>query len=136
MACRLTHDTKSVMINDKKIVQKRFSNCNTKIVIYCIQCPCNLTYIGQTGQPVKTRILQHKSRIKCKVQGAPLVSHYMEHAHTENDLEWSVIFVVDKDPRGGSTQTMLTRKEAELIEKYRTAYHGLNELDGVWALIS
>ena len=135
MACKLTHDTKFVWINGIKIDQKRFSNCNTKNVAYCIQCPCKLTYIGQTVQPVKTRILQHKSRIKCKVKGAPLVNHYMEHSHTENDLEWSVIFVAEKDTRGGSVQTMLTRKEAALIEKYRTAHNGLNELDELWALI-
>ena len=64
-----------------------------------------------------------------------MVSHYVEQAHTENDMEWSVIFVVDKDPRGGSVQSTLVRKEAELIEKYRTAYHCLNELDEIWALI-
>ena len=45
-ACKLTHDTKSIVINGTTIYQKRFSNCNTKNVIYCIQCPCHLTYIG------------------------------------------------------------------------------------------
>ena len=136
VACKFTQDVKSVMINDIKIDLKRFSNCNTKNVVYCINCPCKLFYIGQTGQAVKTRILQHRSRIKCKVQGAPLVSHFTELSHSENDLEWYVIFVIDKDRRGGSIQSTLTRKEAELIEKFHTAQHGLNELDEVWALIN
>ena len=63
------------------------------------------------------------------------MSHFTELSHSENDLEWFVIFVVDKDRRGGSIQSALLRKEAELIEKFRTAQLGLNELDEVWALI-
>ena len=105
-------------------------------MIYCIQCPCKLTYIGQTVQPVKTRILQHKSRIRCKIQGAPLVNHFLMNQHTENDFEWSVIFVAEKDVRGGSLQTILLRKEAALIDRYSTAQKGLNEQDELWALIS
>ena len=60
LVCKLTQDTKSIKINDVEVCQTRFSNCNTKNVVYSIQSPCNKTYIGQTMQPVKTRILQHK----------------------------------------------------------------------------
>ena len=135
-ACTLTKDTKSIEINGSCVQQKKFSNCNTKNVVYCILCPCGLPYIGQTIQPVKARILQHRSRIRCAVQGAPLVNHFLTKGHNENDLQWSVIFVGNKDPRGGSLQTLLQRKEAIFIDRYKTARNGLNEDDEIWTLIS
>ena len=85
---------------------------------------------------MKTRILQHKSRIKCGVQGAPLVNHFQISGHTENDFFWSVIFVAEPDPRGGSIQGLLQRKEAALIARFKTSEGGLNEANEIWTLIS
>lgn len=63
VCCDFTFNTNTFEHGNIKHNLQLFSDCNTKNVIYCIWCPCGLTYIGQTQQPVKARIGQHRSRI-------------------------------------------------------------------------
>ncbi|CAJ0941267.1 unnamed protein product [Ranitomeya imitator] len=37
----------------KKYKIKDYSTCDTTFVIYLINCPCGLLYIGETTQPIK-----------------------------------------------------------------------------------
>nr|XP_008114451.1 PREDICTED: uncharacterized protein LOC103279723 [Anolis carolinensis] len=45
-----------------------FTTCATDQVIYVLQCECNLLYVGMTTRSVRSRILEHRSRIKKQIQ--------------------------------------------------------------------
>ncbi|XP_078510443.1 uncharacterized protein LOC144770079 [Lissotriton helveticus] len=111
-----------------------FSNCKSKFVVYGITCPCHLLYIGKTNQEIRQRISQHKSRIKKKVENAPLVLHWTRMQHVVSDLKWTVISKVEKNPRGGDQNLALSKREAFLIVKFDTSVSGLNELSEIFKL--
>mgnify|MGYP002804684881 CR=1 FL=1 len=102
------------------------SNCNTINVIYCIWCPCDLIYIGQTTQPVKTRIGQHRSRIRCGTENAPLAAHFQEKGHSVDDIRWQVVETICTPERGGDMGAMLLRKECKWITRCCSIDTGLN----------
>ena len=58
--CHLTSVTHSVKLQDGSSWALRdFSNCNTPNVVYLIECPCGLQYVGMTPRKVKLRIIEH-----------------------------------------------------------------------------
>lgn len=83
------------------------SNCNIRNVVYCLWRPCNLPYIGQTQQPVKARIGQHRSRIRRSVVNDPLVTHFAEQNHTADYIRWQIIDQAIIPERGGDLTQIL-----------------------------
>lgn len=53
-------------------------------VVYEIPCSCKKIYIGQTSQPVKERMRQHKNNIKNKSEYSAVVQHYKNNSHELN----------------------------------------------------
>lgn len=53
-------------------------------VVYEIPCSCKKIYIGQTSQPVKERMRQHKNNIKNKSEYSAVVQHYKNNTHELN----------------------------------------------------
>mgnify|MGYP002804721349 CR=1 FL=1 len=127
--CAFTLGVKKFSHGTIEVDLKHFSNCNTANVVYAIWCPCGWIYIGQTTQPVKSRIIQHRSRIRCQTASAPLVAHYLALNHTEDEILWQVVEVVKLPPRGGSLSKLLLRAECKWITKCRSIDSGLNTLD-------
>ncbi|XP_078523043.1 uncharacterized protein LOC144792069 [Lissotriton helveticus] len=66
----------------KSIILKLSADCNTAGVIYAIQCPCGLTYVGRTSRKIKTRIIEHKSTIRNKSTTSSLATHWSSASHT------------------------------------------------------
>ena len=129
VACEFTLNGKSFSHGSINYELRHFSNCNTSNVVYAIWCPCGLVYIGQTTQPVKSRIIQHRSRIRCQIANAPLVAHFVTLNHTADDIIWQVIEVVKLPPRGGSLSALLLRVECKWITKCGSIDRGLNTLE-------
>lgn len=86
----------------KEYVLRHRTTCGSQNVIHAIACPCDLLYIGKTSRSFKTRILEHKSRLKHKVMQAPLVPHCQEFPQfwdvalflwgtSKNSDEWKII---------------------------------------------
>ncbi|KAJ1112127.1 hypothetical protein NDU88_000395, partial [Pleurodeles waltl] len=69
---------------------KQFTNCASKNVMYCIQCPCSLFYIGKTPQ-VRKCIIQYQSRILSNVVIVPMVEHCNLMKDAPNDMHWFVL---------------------------------------------
>ena len=53
------------------------ANCNTKQVVYMIQCKkCGQQYVGQTGQSLKERFKKHLQKIKHNKEANTLHKHF------------------------------------------------------------
>ena len=58
--CKFILSDSSVQINDKVYYLKDKFDCNSEGVVYIIFClKCNLSYVGQTGNPIRSRIQSH-----------------------------------------------------------------------------
>ncbi|XP_069460848.1 uncharacterized protein [Ambystoma mexicanum] len=122
--CKLTKKITSFKIEERDWQIKHFSNCKTPNVIYVIECPCGMRYVGQPKRQVNKRIGEHRSCIRCRVHTAPLVSHYIEHQHGVDDMKW---WVVDTILNNTNTTNALNHKEAWWIFKLKATTRGLNE---------
>lgn len=91
-------------ITQKRFYIDDFSNCDTTHVIYIIQCPCSLLYVGKTKRNIRVRIIEHKSCIRRRVIDKPLVQHWIDQAHTLSDLKFCVIKKVRMNWRGGNRE--------------------------------
>ncbi|CAJ0949522.1 unnamed protein product [Ranitomeya imitator] len=111
----------------KRYPINNFFTCNTNFAVYLIKCPCGLLYVGETTQPVKSRISKHKSTIRCKNLLLPLPSHFIEKGHNLSQLKFQIIEHVTPLRRGGDRITMLKRREAYWIHELNTlSPKGLN----------
>ena len=63
-------------------------NCNTRHVVYLIQCSnCKHQYVGQTFNSIKRRLVQHLANIKNK-KATPLYEHFQPHVcGTERNVQ-------------------------------------------------
>lgn len=77
------------------------TTCQSVYVVYFVHCPCSLHYIGRTIRSVKIRLSEHASRLRQRIDTAPMVAHCIAHNHVFEDLVWTVIDHVPLDPRGG-----------------------------------
>ena len=118
--CHLTKVTHSIKLRDGSPWDLRdFTNCNTPNVVYLIECPCGLRYVGMTSRKVKLRIIEHCSTIRCKKANTKMTTHFLELGHTPNDLHWTVI---ERTPG----QHLLER-EQRWVFRLGTHINGLND---------
>lgn len=58
-----------------------------------LKCQCPLYYVGQTTHSLRTRLLEHQSRIRLKTPEAPLVEHFLTKGHREDAFKCTVLHV-------------------------------------------
>ncbi|XP_069464765.1 uncharacterized protein [Ambystoma mexicanum] len=122
--CQFTSKIQHFQVGYKTWTLKDISNCKTTQVVYCIECPCKLRYVGQTTRSVGTRISEHRSRIRCKNLTSPLVQHYMDKKHTTQDIKW---WVLERVRNGPNIQGRLLDLESRWIHRLDSVQQGLNE---------
>ncbi|CAJ0947650.1 unnamed protein product [Ranitomeya imitator] len=106
---------------------KGFFTCDSSFVIYAIKCPCGLLYIGETTQPIRSRISKHKSTIRCQNLLLPLPSHFVSKGHNISQLRFQVLEHIPVQRRGGNRIHLLKKKEAYWIHELQTlSPKGLN----------
>ena len=77
--CKFTKSTKTLSLPDGTTqTQWTHTNCNTAMCVYLISCPCDKYYVGMTSRPVKIRIGEHRSTIRCGRSSTKLTNHYLE----------------------------------------------------------
>lgn len=83
--CPQTLETDKVVFPELnlEIDLKHFSNCASKRVIYLIKRPCPKYYIAMSTRAIRTRIIEHKSRIHQQHLDLPLVPHFVENDHAD-----------------------------------------------------
>lgn len=77
-------------VNGFKIVLSHISSCETRNVIYYVQCVCLKVYVGISRRAVNFRILAHSPRIRNQVEEAPMVSHFIKAGHSPGHLSYFV----------------------------------------------
>jgi Reverse transcriptase (RNA-dependent DNA polymerase) len=103
---------------------------NKRNVVYQIPMePCNRVYIGETGQPLKKRMGQHKSACKtCKPERSSVAEHILS---CKCGVNWDNITVL------ATEQNQFKRKIRESIEMEKAGYinYGAksHQLSTVWS---
>lgn len=109
--------------NHKSFITPQYTNCNSKNVIYlleCTKCTKGNQYVGQTTRCMNVRLAGHRaaSRIKTNL---PLYKHFIskkDHS-MERDIK---ITILEK-----TSAPLLTSRESLWINRLQTVYpHGLN----------
>lgn len=105
-----------------------FSTCNTKNVVYLIQCPCGLRYVGRTSTKLKTRIREHWRNIRIGLHTHNLSIHYkLKHNQNPSGSLFWIVEVVKGWWRGENPENKLNKKKGEWSYKLGTlAPGGLN----------
>lgn len=62
--------------------------------VYLVIRQCNLCYMGSTRRKLKTRVIEHKSRIRNRVPDVPMVQHFLEFKYRADDFRFMVLEIV------------------------------------------
>lgn len=117
--CKLAIQSDTLQHNGLTLTNKRFVNCSSRNVIYFIKCSCGRAYVGYTKRMIRTRICEHRSRIRNHTQDAPLVAHFEQAGHSEEDFKFWIIEQIMGGP-GKDVQRSLLQKETQWIFKLNT----------------
>ncbi len=106
-----------------------FANCNTKCVVYRLECPCGHFYIGRTKRRFKDRLGEHKTAIRTKNQNYAMAVHYEEAGHgSPSSLRAVVLESVPPNIRGGDrVKKLLQRETFWIVTLQATKPPGLND---------
>lgn len=103
-------------------------SCATQGVIYLLQCPCNLQYVGKTKRAFKVRLGEHIRNIKNGLPTHSVSDHFLKHHNRDPTKLWySIIDVVRLNWRGGNPDRQLAQREMKWIYMLKTLHPaGLN----------
>lgn len=124
--CKACRNSKRVLhynipeTNIRKQINK-FITCGTTHVVYCLQCPCGLNYIGSTIHPLKIRVLEHLRAIEKNDVQYPVARHFAEiHSSSRNLLQFYGLDTIQAHERGGDRIRQLRRLESRYIIDLQT----------------
>lgn len=102
--------------------------CNTTGVVYMLDCPCGLQYIGRTIRNLKTRIYEHVYNIKRGLETHSVSLHFKEaHNSDPKFLRFWGIDQVKPNWRGALKIRALSKLESKWIYSMQTLNpRGLN----------
>ncbi|OCT89306.1 hypothetical protein XELAEV_18017926mg [Xenopus laevis] len=131
--CRTCKGCKTSKINDRKadkfisnVTKEEFNiktilTCNSKNIIYLLQCPCNLQYIGRTNRTLKIRIREHMNNIKKGLLTHSVSAHFKTHHNSDPSLlKFMGIAQKKKHWRGNDIVQAISREETYWIHKLKT----------------
>ena len=119
--CPLINNCKFVNINGKSFTIKHKLDCNSEGVVYVITClKCELSYVGETGNKLRTRLNQHINDVEHHRDTA-VANHFGSPGHhIYSDFRITPIFS-EKNARHRKSM------ESKLIDLFNTATLGMNE---------
>ena len=107
---------------------KPFITCSSKGVVYLLQCPCGLQYVGRTKRELKIRLNEHIAKIRNGFPNHSVSRHY-DLVHHRNP-EGTLFVGIDKykpNWRGSSLTREISKTEMAWIHRLRTYLpYGLN----------
>ncbi|OCT55735.1 hypothetical protein XELAEV_18004486mg, partial [Xenopus laevis] len=94
-----------------------FYTCVSKYVVYVLVCPCDLIYVGETTQMIKSRISQHRSAINLGNTSQPVSKLFLEKGHSADQLRFMVLEMIPPLKNGGDPELRLKQREVWWIHK-------------------
>lgn len=116
----------------------RFITCTSEGVVYLIQCPCGLQYVGRTKRAPKVRLTEHINNIRRGFDKHP-VSRHFDEVHSRDPSNTLYVGIDKYRPhwRGSSLVREIYKCEMSWIYRLRTyAPFGLNVDTDVNAFIN
>ena len=101
-------------------------DCNTKNVIYCIECSkpgCHQQYIGQTQNSLKERFNQHKGYVRNEKLAKATGFHFNQTGHQISDMQVTIVEKVFN-----RCEFFRKRRESLYIQKFNTKHKGMNRI--------
>lgn len=107
---------------------KESITCNSIGVVYLIQCPCHLQYVGRTIRALKTRLYEHVYKIRRGFEQHNLSLHFKLHHNSDPSLMTFVgLEQVNIPWRGANRTKLISQKESRWIFELNTLTpRGLN----------
>ncbi|XP_077341766.1 suppressor of cytokine signaling 5 isoform X1 [Lithobates pipiens] len=115
-----------------------FITCSSEAVVYLIQFPCGLQYVGRTKRALKVRLNEHIANIKWGFDKHPLSRHYDEkHGRDPSNTLYMGIDKYKPHWRGGALVREISRLEMSWIHRLKTyTPYGMNTDTDVNAFIN
>ena len=101
-------------------------DCNTRNIIYCIQClkhGCGQQYIGQTQNSLKDRFNQHRGYVNNKKLEKATGLHFNLAGHSISDMHVTIVEKVHS-----RDEFIRKRRESHYIQKFNTKHKGINRI--------
>ena len=117
-------------IGDEEFSIDGYMDCNSKNVVYIIECQkCNLKYVGETRNCLKTRLIRHISDIR-QEKNTAVASHFNYECISDYNLADLKIYPIEFIHDQGSphkNDSKLLKCETHWIEQLNTLEpNGLN----------
>lgn len=114
--------------NNKEFTISEFITCNTTHVVYALQCPCGLIYIGRTKRQLKVRIAEHIVNILIGFKDHNVSLHFkIHHNQDPTDLKFWGVDHLKPTWRGSNLVRDLSKRETQWIFIADTLYpKGIN----------
>ena len=114
--------------NHKEFTIKEFITCNSDHVVYALQCPCGLIYIGRTKRQMKIRIAEHVVNILNGYKDHNVSLHFkLFHSKDPRGLKFWGIDHLKPEWRGSNLVRDLSKRETQWIFSVDTlSPRGLN----------
>lgn len=102
--------------------------CSTLGVVYLLQCPCGLQYIGRTKRPLQVRLNEHITNIKSGFTNHSVSKHYLlVHNKDPSNTLFLGIDRFSPNWRGSSLVREISKLKMSWIYKAKTYVpYGLN----------
>ncbi|KYQ53643.1 hypothetical protein ALC60_02916 [Trachymyrmex zeteki] len=111
-----------------KVQKDKCPPTSKRNVVYKISCNnCDVSYVGQTGRQLKTRIAEHRNHIKYNTSTRSVITeHRLQYDH---DFQWDNVRVLDEEPcyRKRLTSEMLNIKKQTVSLNLQTDTEGLHK---------
>ena len=107
---------------------KPFITCETTGVVYLIQCPCGLQYVGRTKRPLRVRLNEHITNILNGYDKHSVSKHYLlKHNRDPSNTLFLGIDKFKPNWRGSALVREISKLEMAWIHRLKCyTPHGLN----------
>lgn len=124
-------DTRSVLILPDGTVWRRhpYIDCNSKGIVYLLNCPCGAFYVGITRREFHRRIYDHVYEADISYYKSPIGKHIaFVHNNATQHLTFVPLTYIPLNPRGGDWECQLLEAEARWIYRLKVlSPPGLNK---------
>ena len=116
---RRTTDFASTVTSKSHTIEP-FITCSTEGVVYILECPCGLQYVGRTKRPLQVRLNEHINNIRNGYTKHSVSKHYLlKHKKDPTNTLFLGIDKYDRQWRGSDLVRSISKLEMSWIHKVK-----------------